>query len=118
MDYDKLTKAELIQKLKEQKHLAEAVNAKDKEIAELKKTYETKVHQLEKSVTSIKNDYTGSMKREEVDKLVKETEKNKQEAKQLAQFYVKMYHDFLKQTQQNLEMALFTEQVVSEKFKK
>jgi hypothetical protein len=36
----------------------------------------------------------------------------------VARLYVKMHHDLLKQTQQNLEMALFTEQVVSDKFKK
>ena len=37
MDYDKLTKAELLEKLEEQKHLASAVEAKDIEMSELKK---------------------------------------------------------------------------------
>ena len=40
MDYTKFTKAELIEKLEEQKHLAEAVNAKDREIITLKEEFE------------------------------------------------------------------------------
>lgn len=35
MDYEKLTKVELIEKLNEQKHLASAVEAKDKEIVRI-----------------------------------------------------------------------------------
>jgi hypothetical protein len=36
MDYDKMTKAQLIEKLNEQKHLAQAVQAKDREINQMK----------------------------------------------------------------------------------
>lgn len=36
MDYSKMTKQELIEKLNEQKHLADAVDAKDREINSLK----------------------------------------------------------------------------------
>jgi hypothetical protein len=118
MDYDKLTKAELIDKLNEQKHLAQAVNAKDKEIVELKKRYETRLEQVTDEVNQLKKDYQGALKKEEIDKIIKTAEDQRKESSHLAQFYVKMYHDFLKQTQQNLEMALFTEQLVSEKFKK
>lgn len=118
MDYDKLTKAELIEKLNEKKHLAQAVEAKDKEIVQLRKNYESRIEGLQEEIAKFKKDYQGALKKEEIDKLIKDAETKRNEAKQLAQFYVKMYHDFLKQTQQNLEMALFTEQIVSEKFKK
>ena len=118
MDYDKLTKAELIEKLNEQKHLAKAVEAKDREIIELKKRYETRLSEVVNEVNQLQKDYAGALKKQEIDKLIKTAEDQKNESAYLAQFYVKMYHDFLKQTQQNLEMALFTEQIVSEKFKK
>ena len=118
MDYEKLTKAELIEKLNEQKHLAQAVNAKDKEIVALKTKYEDRVEQLNNEVYQLKKDYAGALKKEEIDKIIKDADDKRKESSHLAQFYVKMYHDFLKQTQQNLEMALFTEQLVSEKFKK
>jgi len=39
MDYNKMTKAELVSIVKEQKHLASAVQAKDKEIADLKREF-------------------------------------------------------------------------------
>ena len=37
MDYEKLTKAELIEKLKKTKHLAETVRVKDSTVAELRR---------------------------------------------------------------------------------
>ena len=118
MECTNLTKAELLEKLNEQKHLAHAVEAKDREIVELKKRYETRLEQVTDEVNQLKKDYQGAFKKEEVEKIVKTAEDQRKESSHLAQFYVKMYHDFLKQTQQNLEMAIFTEQIVSEKFKK
>lgn len=118
MDYDKMTKAELIEKLNQQKHLAKAVEAKDIELSQMVKRYEAKVEGLQEEIAKFRRDYQGALKKEEIDVIIKDAETKRNEAKQMAQFYVKMYHDFLKQTQQNLEMALFTEQVVSEKFKK
>ena len=107
MDYTKFTKAELIEKLEEQRHLAEAVEAKDKEIITLKEEFE-----------EFKLLHQGSLKKSEVEVLTNKLEADRRTATELAQHYIKMHHDLLKQTQQNLEMALFTEQVVSDKFKK
>ena len=42
MDYTKLTKSELIEKLEEQKHLAQAVDAKDREINQIRLKSSTK----------------------------------------------------------------------------
>jgi len=107
MDYTSLTKKQLIEKLEEQKHLAEAVEAKDKEITAAKK-------ELQSVITS----HQGCLNQAEVKALTDKLEAERKKATELAQLYIKMHHDLLKQTQQNLEMALFTEQVVSEKFKK
>lgn len=62
MDYGKLTKAELIQKLNEQKHLASAVEAKDKEIVELKEAKEKEIsrinNELQKARSELKEQST------------------------------------------------------------
>lgn len=54
MEYDKMTKAELIQKLKEQKHLAQAIEAKDKEISELKNLKEKIIKDYEMRIVDLK----------------------------------------------------------------
>ena len=120
-----LTKAELIEKLEEQKHLAEAVEAKDIEMSKLEKKYKekiTKLHEevieLSKKVHQVKEKHKHSITEKQMQERIKTINKEKERAQEVARLYVKMHHDLLKQTQQNLEMALFTEQVVSDKFKK
>ena len=71
MEYDKMTKAELIEKLREQKHLAQAVEAKDKEIVELKKTLSEKSQQLANSITLDKHK---EIVRKEIDEAEKTVE--------------------------------------------
>jgi len=107
MDYTKLTKSELIEKLEEQKHLAQAVDAKDREINQIRLKFE-----------EFRTLHQGALKQDEVKALTKQLEDEKKKAIDVANLYIKMHHDYLKQTQQNLEMALFTEQVVSDKIKK
>lgn len=64
MDYNKLTKAELIEKLNEQKHLASAVEAKDKEILKIKdrqqkivKDYESRINDLKKGRNEVSKEH-------------------------------------------------------------
>lgn len=120
-----LTKAELLEKIKEQKHLASAVEAKDNEMSQLKEShrqlvdnFKKEIKEMQKEISDLKQNAKGlvhlSEVQEKIDK-VKEENKNLVETTNL---YIRMYHNYLKQTQHNLEMALFTEQVVSDKFKK
>lgn len=106
MDYEKLTKAELLEKLNEQKHLAQAVEAKDNEIATIKK-------QLEE----IKTKYQGAVTKTEIEDYTKKVEEERKQAFEIANLYIKAHRDFLKQTQQNLEMVIFTEELLSQKIK-
>jgi Ca2+-binding EF-hand superfamily protein len=107
MDYNQLTKAELVEKLNEQKHLAQAVEAKDKEIVELKQKFE-----------AFKTEHQGAIKKADIEKYVKDVQEEIKQAQTVANYYIRIYRDFLKQTQQNLEMAILTEELVSEKIPK
>jgi len=107
MDYNTLTKAELIKLLEEQKHLAQAVEAKDKEVVE-----------ANARVDAILEEYKGSMKQSQVEKLTKELIEQRDYALEIANLYMAAHTDLLKQTQQNLEMAVFTEGLISQKLKK
>lgn len=118
MDYNTLTKAELIEKLKEQKHLASAVESKDKEMKDLEKAKDQKIEELQQRVDSILEEYSGSIKQGQLEKLTKQLQEERDYALDIANHYIRIYTDFLKQTQQNLEMAVFTEGLVSQKIKK
>lgn len=85
MEYDKMTKAELIEKLEEQQHLAQAVEAKDKEISELKKDkkghikdYETRISHLAKELKEKENallkSVTPEKHKEEIEKVWNEAQ--------------------------------------------
>lgn len=107
MDYDKMTKAELIEKLNEQKHLASAVEAKDNEMAAIK----TQLQEL-------KTKYQGAVTKDQIEDYTKKLEEERNQAFEIANLYIKAHRDLLKQTQQNLEMVIFTEELLSQKIKK
>ena len=117
MEYDKLTKAELIELLQDQQHLAAAVEAKDKEITQLKESDNKKIQELQQRVDNILKEYEGSIKKEQLEKLTKQITEERDYAMEIANNYIRTYTDFLKQTQQNLEMAIFTEGLISKKIK-
>ena len=112
-----LTKAELIQKLENLSHLKTTVHAKDVQIAELKKQHEEKIKRLNKEKEDLVKKYTGSITKEQIDKVTEKLIEERNEAVKKANLYIKIHHDLLKQIQHTTEMALFSEQLVSEKFK-
>jgi len=124
MDYTKLTKQELIEKLKSKKHLSTTVHSKDVEIGKIKVSHRELVSKLNEEAKELKNEINilkskleSSITREELDEKIKGITEERDKSVRAAQLYIKMYHNYLKQIQHNLDMALFTEQVVSEKFK-
>jgi len=123
-----LTKAELIKKLEEQKHLASAVEAKDiemsklkkeskKQLEHLKKKHEEEIKVLKKEKEELVTKYQGSLTKEQIEKITERLVAERNEAAQRTNLYIKIHHDLLKQIQHTTEMALFSEQLVSEKFK-
>jgi CHASE3 domain sensor protein len=128
MDYNKLTKAELVEKLEELSLLPYAVEAKDEEISKSKKLHEeqikrlTKKHEeeiqvLKKEKAELVTKYQGSLSKEQIEKVTQQLIEERNEAVTRASLYIKIHHDLLKQIQHTTEMALFSEQLVSEKFK-
>ena len=135
MEYTNLTKAELLEKLNEQKHLAQAVEAKDNEIATIKKQLEemktkyqgavikseeakdNEIATIKKQLEEIKTKYQGAITKSEIEDYTKKVEEERKQAFEIANLYIKAHRDFLKQTQQNLEMVIFTEELLSQKIK-
>jgi hypothetical protein len=56
MDYDKMTKAQLIEKLNEQKHLAQAVQAKDREILKMREDRNKEQERNNEIIKSLKEE--------------------------------------------------------------
>lgn len=140
-DYDEMTKAELLTLVKEQKHLAEAVDAKDKEITIL--TSDKAV--LTKELSVLKQEYEPlkkladypkqlSAKDAELQSTVaklnvvtaelnalkgkhKETEDTLTKTVNIANGYIGFARSLLKGFQGNLEVAVDLETALSEKLK-
>jgi len=134
-----LTKAELLEKLENLSHIKTTVHAKDVKIAELKKEKDVQIAELKKEhkekiddlekqheeeIKALKKEkaelvtkYQGSLTKEQVEKATNQLLEERNEAAQRANLYIKIHHDLLKQIQHTTEMALFSEQLVSEKFK-
>lgn len=142
MDYSKMTKQDLVFKLKEQKHLAEAVQAKDKEIVSLQKTIKSLEKQIKEelvskdrfdavnkvlleSVPKAKLDdaqsrlkeFEGSIKKERLDELLIKVEEDRKQALEAAVLYKNSYEDLLRVFKVNLDMAITTSDLLSEKVK-
>ena len=138
MEYDKMTKAELIEKLENLSHIKTTVHAKDVRIAELKKELKEKIDDLDKKheekvqalkikkeeeIQALKKEkaelvtkYQGSLTKEQIKEATERLLEERNEAVSKANLYTKIHHDLLKQIQHTTEMALFSEQLVSEKF--
>jgi len=134
-----LTKAELLEKLENLSHIKTTVHAKDVKIAELKKEKDVKIAELKKEhkekiddlekqheeeIKALKKEkaelvtkYQGSLTKEQIEKVTQQLIEERNEAVTRASLYIKIHHDLLKQIQHTTEMALFSEQLVSEKFK-
>lgn len=132
-NYNEMLKKDLIKELEDHEHLASAVEAKDKEITNLKK-------QLDLNNKKYTQDYVDALKKEHtatITNLNKEKQNlevklsqaiNQEQAKKineeldkavkLANLYIVRYNDSLKQRKISLDMEIFTNDLMSEKLKK
>ena len=122
MKYEKMTKEELIKKLEEQKHLAKAVNAKDKEIADIRvkaknmiKEAVERENMAKEKVNELLNKYSGSVTKEVLQKTIEKIEAERDKAVKVASRYIQAYRDYLKLTQHTLNMAISNEELISPK---
>ena len=70
-----------------------------------------------KQLEEIKTKYQGAITKSEIEDYTKKVEEERKQAFEIANLYIKAHRDFLKQTQQNLEMVIFTEELLSQKIK-
>lgn len=117
MDYEKLTKAELIEKINEQKHLASAVEAKDAEIVSIKKKYSEENNALANELSTLKASTHGMLRREEIEKITKATIEEKEKFAKIAKYYVVAYRDLIKTLKLNTDIAIAHEEVLAELLK-
>jgi len=118
MKYKDMTKAELIEKLKEQEHLASAVDAKDEEIARYRKNLQAMKAQVDK-----REDESAEL--EQLKNAIKILEDNNKKVMTIAQEKVKSvslyktaFLSLLKSMQGTLDNTIELEALLSEKISK
>lgn len=127
-----MKKDELIEIVKEQAHLAQAVEAKDKEIVDLKEKNREVVEDLKGQIKELSK----RPKREELDKInkeltdlktmmkdmkspeqIKELEEKFEKVAKVADMYITAYRDLLRQQKVSLDIAISHESLMSEQIK-
>ena len=117
-----MTKDELIEKLKEQKHLATTIQAKEKELGELrykitlaKKESIQKENELKRMIERLSKENEFCISQEEFNKTINKLKAEKDRAALVANRYAQAYKDYLKLTQQILNMAITTDELIMPK---
>lgn len=125
----RVEKKELVDKSVEQRHLSEAINAKDKEIAELKKEVNALKTEI-KQYMPVKDhrdivllfesklkSFEGAVKKEDIENYIKKADEDRQKAFAVTSRYVNAYRDLLKVLKVNLDIAITTDELLSETLK-
>lgn len=106
MNYNNLTKQELVDLANEQQTLADAVDAKDKEIGRLN----GRIAELQEKIKDM-------VPREDIQKYTKQVEEERNKATDIANRYIQAHRDFMRISKANLDMAITHEELLSEKIK-
>ena len=102
MDFTKLTKQELLDLVKEQQTLKDAVEAKDKEISLLKEKLRS---------------FDGSVKREELKIYTQQLEEEAKKSRDIANQYIRAHRDLMRIFKVNLDFAISHEELLADKLK-
>lgn len=111
MDYSKMTKEQLINKLNEQVHLAQAVEAKDVEIARMQKALEISV----KGNLELKEQAKGLITREQMDLATKKLLDERNSLVEIVKDYRMLFMNTLKNMQGGLDNAILSNELLSAK---
>lgn len=122
MDYEKLTKAELIEQLKNAKHLATTIQAKESEILKLKVKFKKEIqeavereNEAKQKINELVQKNQGTVSQEVLQSTIEKIEMDRDRAIGVANRYMQAFRDYLKLTQQTLNMAISTEELISPK---
>ena len=113
MDYNQLTKAELIEKLNEQKHLAHAVEAKDKEIVRIN----NEMQKVKEQIREQNKRMVGLIPREESNKILDEALKDAEEKINLANQFLSAQKNTLHLLNSALAVINQNDALLNEKLK-
>lgn len=117
MEYDKLTKAELIEKLKEQKHLAQAVEAKDKEVAKVKEEFLKTREELERQLRSLNEQLVKSITLEKHQEILKQELATAEETVKVANMVLQSHNNAMNLVNSAMAVINQNEALLSEKIK-
>jgi predicted RNase H-like nuclease (RuvC/YqgF family) len=102
VDFTKLTKQELLDIVSEQQTLKDAVEAKDKEIIQLKEKLKS---------------FDGSVKREELKTYTQQLEEETKKSRDIANQYIRAHRDLMRIFKVNLDFAISHEELLADKLK-
>lgn len=115
MDYQKMTKDELIEKLQEQVHLAKAVEVKDNEVLKLTNQLAQQTATYKKELGELKSKIVDT---EHLNKRLETLDREHQILIELLNSYVFLTRNLMKNIQGGLDNAVELENIISKNFKK
>lgn len=121
MKYDKMTKDELIEKLKEQKHLASAVEAKDIEMSQLKNKKDEEIKKLKESLLDIRKELaqkSNMVTKQQADEMVNNALKDAEKTVQIANEFLAANKNSLQLINAALKVINHNDKLLNEKLDK
>lgn len=121
MKYDKMTKDELIEKLKEQKHLAQAVEAKDIEMSQLKNKKDEEIKKLKESLLDIRKELaqkSNMVTKQQADEMVNNALKDAEKTVQIANEFLAANKNSLQLINAALKVINHNDKLLNEKLDK
>lgn len=119
MDYTKLKKEELIVILEEQRHLAEAINAKDAEISklsrmvsEIKQASINETNQLKEEISELKNKIRSAPNITTIEESAKKLDAEYKKLLAFANQHINVFKNTLKALQGTLDNAIELQDII------
>jgi len=121
MDFSKLTKQELLDKVIEQQALAHAVEHKDRQITDLQKQIsEFKSRPTREEFDALRrklSEFDGSVKKEDIETYTKKLEDEVKKSRDIANQYIRAHRDLMRIFKANLDFAISHEELLVDKLK-
>lgn len=121
MKYDKMTKDELIEKLKEQKHLASAVEAKDIEMSQLKNKKDEEIKKLKESLLDARKELgkaSNMITKEQANEMVNNALADAEKTVQIANEFLAANQNSLQLINAALKVINHNDKLLNEKLNK
>jgi len=118
MNYKDMTKAELIEKLEEQKHLASAIEAKDIEMSQLKNKKDEEVKKLRENLQELRKELVGKIPKQQAEEMVNNALKDAEKTVQIANEFLAANKNSLQLMNAALKIINHNDKLLNEKLDK